>query len=305
MYVIDSKTKEALPAKEISGTQAKHLGSGLAEKILGMLAQKPMYPAEIAKELDVHEQKIYYHVRNLLSSGMIKVEKEEIVAGALARFYSISSPAFFVRYSEMRPAPRVVQEKGKESDFLEPFIKNGRLDAKIIVGSPDPHGPEMSRSRDGYFAVDLALFLGSFLDSGDKPAVLLDTEVSTSDLKGNLILVGGPIVNTITSEVNSSLPVHFDPRAKWNVVSGPSGKQYPDEEAGIVVKVPNPYNRVKRLLVVAGKRKAGTAAAVRAFVSRFDKIREGNAKDQIVSAHVVRGLDKDSDGRIDDAEILE
>ena len=43
------------------------LGS-LSWKILTMLSKKEMYPLEIAKQLGMHEQKIYYHIRKLCQS---------------------------------------------------------------------------------------------------------------------------------------------------------------------------------------------------------------------------------------------
>ena len=49
--------------------------------------------------------------------------------------------------------------------FLEPFVKDGKLNSTIIIGSPQSHGPERARSNDGYYAIDIALFLGSFFGS--------------------------------------------------------------------------------------------------------------------------------------------
>src|SRR3989344_2403073 len=104
MFVIDKQKNEvfSLPAKEIRPEDAASVSSELASKILHLIAREPMYTIDIAKSLKMHEQKIYYHIRN-------------------------------------------------ESEFLEPFISNGQLDSLIIVGSPDPHGPDKARSRDGYY----------------------------------------------------------------------------------------------------------------------------------------------------------
>lgn len=71
---------------------------------------------------------------------------------------------------------------------------------------------------------------------------------------------------------------------------------------GIISKCVNPYNKEKRLLLVAGIRNWGTKAAIITFLKHFREIENKN-KDSF--SMVVRGLDLNSDGLVDDAEILE
>ena len=79
MFIVDKQKNEvySLPAKEINAENAKSIGSSLAQKILHLLAKEAMYPIHIAKALKVHEQKIYYHIRNLEKAGIIQVVKNE------------------------------------------------------------------------------------------------------------------------------------------------------------------------------------------------------------------------------------
>ncbi|MBN2454076.1 S-layer protein [Candidatus Woesearchaeota archaeon] len=306
MFVIDKRKNEivSLPAQEIKASDAKNLSSELAIKILRLLAQKPMYPIELAKELKVHEQKVYYHVRNLEGCGAIKVVKEEERQGATAKYYAAERPAFVVKLKELEATQKIFQMKG-DSEFLEPFIADGKLNALIIVGSPDPHGPEKARSRDGYYGMDLALFLGTFLNYVPATNVKLDTEVRDKDLKNNLIIIGGPIVNKITSIVNAKLPVRFEEREQWAIKSTITGNSYPSDESGLIVKAKNPFNPDKRVLVVSGKRHSGTRAAIIAFLKHFREIVEGNLHEKKIKAKVVEGIDLDSDGIVDDVEIRE
>ena len=55
--------------KEISilndSQKLKMILGSLSWKILTILSKKEMYPIEIAKQLGMHEQKIYYHIRKL------------------------------------------------------------------------------------------------------------------------------------------------------------------------------------------------------------------------------------------------
>jgi len=50
------------------------------------------------------------------------------------------------------------------------------MNSIIVVSSPDPHGRFGAASSDGYAAIDLALFLGSFLK---KPRNKLQTRYSS------------------------------------------------------------------------------------------------------------------------------
>ena len=165
MFIVD-RNKDgfiSLPAKEIKPEDAKTLSSGLAVRILKLLAAKPMYPIELANELKVHEQKVYYNIRNLEGAGIIRVVKQEGRQGAVAKYYGLDKPSVFVRFRELEETHKLFSPK-KGSEFLEPFVKDGQLNALIVVGSPDPHGPEKARSKDGYYGMDLALFLGTFLN---------------------------------------------------------------------------------------------------------------------------------------------
>ena len=303
MFIIEKQKNEiySLPAKEISVEHAKSVSSELAQKILSLLAKESMYPIDIAKTLKVHEQKIYYHIRNLERAGIIKVVRRETKQGATANFYALTEPAFIIKFRNFETTSKIAQIRN-ESEFLEPFIKNGQLDSLIIVGSPDPHGPDKARSRDGYYGIDLALFLGTFLNYVPKYNVKLDTEVLDRDLSNNLILIGGPVVNKVVEKVNSKLPIRFE---DGNIKSTMSNETYPQDECGLIVKTKNPFNKDKYILVVAGKRFSGTRAAIIAFLKDFKKVTIGNIHNPSIKANVVEGIDLDSDGIIDDIEFRE
>ena len=303
MFIIEKQKNEvySLPAKELSAENAKTISPKLAQKIINLLARESMYPIDIAKALRVHEQKIYYHIRNLEKAGIIKVVKRETKQGATANFYVLAEPAFVIKFKNFEATSKIAQIRN-ESEFLEPFIKDGQLDALIIVGSPDPHGPDKARSRDGYYGMDLALFLGTFLNYVPQFNVKLDTEVREADLNNNLILIGGPVVNKIVEKVNSKLPIRFE---EGKIKSTISNEFYPQDECGLIVKAKSPFNKEKYVIVVAGKRFSGTRAAIIAFLKDFKKVTNGNIHNTNIKAKVVEGIDLDSDGIIDDIEFRE
>jgi DNA-binding transcriptional ArsR family regulator len=296
---------KSLPALEIKPEDAKVISSDLAVKILGLLAKKPMYPVELANTLKMHEQKIYYHIRNLEKSKIIKVVKQEEKQGAVAKYYGLDKPSLVVRFKDLEETHKLFNFKGG-SDFLEPFIKDGQLDALIVVGSPDPHGPEKARSKDGYYGMDLALFLGTFLNYVPKSNVMLDTDTRDKDLKqNNLLLIGGPVVNKVTGLVNNKLPIKFDQDKHWAIHSTISDTTYPSDESGIIVKAKSPFNPDKSIMVVAGKRYSGTRAAMISFLKHFEELAKGNVYKRNIKARVVEGIDLDSDGIIDESEFRE
>src|SRR3989338_1998962 len=212
-------------------------------------------------------------------------------------------PAFVIAFKELDNTQKLLKTPD-ESKVLEPFIQDGKFNALFVVGSPDPHGPEKARSRDGYYGMDLALFLGTFLHYTPGFHVRLDTETKLEDLNENLILIGGPVVNKVIEKVNRHLPVRFDPKLRWAIYSSLSKQTYPTDETGLIVRIKNPFNPTKALLVVGGKRYSGTRAAILGVIRGLKDLAEGNKHDKKVLAKVVEGVDLDSDGIVDAVEFL-
>ena len=127
----------------------------LSWKILQILSEKEIYPMEVARKLNVHEQKVYYHIRKLAKAGAIKVVREEEKKGAVAKYYKATFPAMGVElpfgHQKLNRFPITnIDEKTKK--FLRPLVKDSTFDGKIVVGSPDPHGPFKAKARDGHYA---------------------------------------------------------------------------------------------------------------------------------------------------------
>ena len=126
-----------------------------------------------------------------------------------------------------------------------------------------------------------------------------------SDLKKNLILVGGPKANIIVEKFNKELPVYFDFHREWNIVSQLSKNVYNEDDIGLIAKIKNPFAKNKEILIISGKRFKGTKAATLAIFKYLKEIEKGNRYDPTVIVKVVQGVDRDSDGKIDDVKILE
>ena len=266
-----------------------------------------MCAMDLARELRQHEQKIYYHIRMLEQAGLVKVVKKEKRVGAVAKIYTPTSGILALKVFEP-PKIKDVTTKVKEIKFLHPFIEEGKFNSVVIVGSPDPHGKYKASASDGYCAINLALFFGQFLKRIPVPFYKLDTQVKEKDLKKNLILIGGPKANIIMDKINKQLPIYFDYSEEfleWSIVSSLSKTVYRDKSIGFIARIKSPFKEGKEILVFAGKGFRGSRAAVLGFIRHIDKVEEGNEFNRDVIAKVVKGIDVDSDGIIDDVEFLE
>lgn len=305
--------------KEITIMQDAHklqmiLGK-LSWHILTMLAKKEMYPLEIAKQLGVHEQKIYYHIKKLAKAGAIKIVREEKRKGATAKYYKTTSPAFGIELSEEYVTIQHVQlqrvDKQLQDFFKEYISREGTLDGKIVVGSPTPHGPFKTSGRDGHYAAHLALFIGQLARMPEDFIVKLDVDVKAEkEEKNNLILVGGPGTNLLTQEVNEYLPVKFNMQSSnqgflfGGLMSEKTQRIYTADAIGVIAKIVNPWDSTKRIMILAGNKAVGTKACVIALTNFWRKtLQQYQGEDTF--ATVIQGFDLDGDGKVDSIEVME
>jgi len=275
----------------------------LAWKILNLINEQPSYPNEIAKKLKVNEQNIYYHIRNLQKSRLIECISEEKKQGAVCKYFVPTAQAFGIELSG-RKSEKELKINPAVKDFFFEFIRKGTFDGSIVVGSPLPHGPHLTEAQDGHYAVHLAMFLGNLCGLRKNQFIVkLDTEVKSEKKQNrNMILIGGPVTNMICTDVNKKMKVNFDWDKNWFIQAGKM--RYLDENAGIIAKVKNPWDDSKSVIVLAGVRFIGTKACIMALTQHHKKILEKYDRHKDFYC-VVRGLDRDGDGQLDDVEILE
>ena len=313
-----SKDKEQQETKEIAiydhPERLKLMLNQLTWRILLLLSEKEMYPMEIAKKLDVHEQKVYYHIRKLLKAKAIKKTKEEERKGAIAKYYKANFPAFGVELpfgGQKRKigTPTFIDKRIEQ--FLNPILKESFFDGKIVVGSPDPHGPFKTSARDGHYASYLTFFLGQYAELPDEFAIKLDVDVKAEkEEKNNLILVGGPGTNLLTQEINDHLPIRFNMTPSKHgflfsgLVSQNTKNVYTADTMGLIAKIVNPWDKEKRIVVFAGNKAVGTKACVLAFAKFWKQaLKKYQGEDNF--ATVIQGFDLDGDGKVDAIEVLE
>jgi DNA-binding CsgD family transcriptional regulator len=294
--------------------QLKTILSTLSWQILALLSKNEMYPLEIARQLGIHEQKVYFHIRKLAKAGAITVQKEEKKKGATAKYYKTVSPAFGIELpSDYRPIQNLCLLSVDEQlqKFFKEFVRNGFFDGKIVVGSPQPHGPFKTSARDGHYAAHLALFMGQFTNMPTEFVVKLDVDVKVEkEEKNNLILVGGPGTNLLTQEINEHLPIKFIMHSSeqgfllGGLSSNKTSQVYTSDVSGLIAKIVNPWDKTKRIVILAGNKAVGTKACVIALTNFWKKTLQ-KYKDADTFAVVIQGFDLDGDGKVDSIEVNE
>lgn len=282
--------------------------SGLALAVVRELARQPMCAMDLAKKLGQHEQKVYYHLRKMRDAGIVRLERSEPRFGMTAKIYSLVSPVVAAKLSEdlYESLPANSMHDPETRKALQPFVADGKFNAKMIVGAPAPHGTYEATARDGIHAIELAMFMGKYISSYDAMPYKMDVEVDGhKDMKQNLILLGSPKINTIVEKVNSGLPIFFDLEKEWSIVSKLTGNRYNYDYDAVIARFKNPFNKKKEILLLAGLHSRGLKTAVLAFTRHTHEIMKGNIENSKIAAKVVRGVDKDGDGIVDSVTFME
>lgn len=306
----NEKGKTAYDSKILDSPGSFSVLSPIAIKIIKVLAEKPTSAIDISRKLKINWQKAYYYMRKLEKAGLIASLYTERRHGMVAKIYSVVSPVISAKLYETGGTE--VKDTGRSmpleiNEFLSPFIKDGSLNAKIIVGDTERHGKYEARAIDSPFLINFMLFLGSMLNNFDTSRVIykFDTEVTDNDLKNNLILIGNPKINSITDRINDSLPIYFDVNNDFRIVSRLTGSKYQYNLDAVILKTKNPFYKDKEMLLLAGKRSSGLQSAVLAVMTESKEILNGNIKNKDMIAKVVTGIDSDSDGIVDQVKFHE
>lgn len=294
-----SEDNNAIGCAEITSSSVGVLSEDRL-KMLELLAKEPLYPAQLAREMHMSVQTVYYHVKLLEDAGLVKFVEYEEKRGAVAKKFASVSDSLAIVLNKDAWKRNVVKKKNLP-ELLIPFIKNGFFNGRMVLGSPDPHGKYRARGSE-LCMVEFSALLGQYA-AFSFPLYSLDTELRESEKKQNLILAGGPKVNVLVSEINKNLPIKFE-EAAFDIYSTLSKKKY-GENVGVVELINSPFARNSKILLLGGLNQHGTRAAVLSLVKKMKQIQEGNMYNSKVIAKVVEGFDDNGDGVVDTVEILE
>ncbi len=301
-YIFDDTQKTVVPTVLLKSEETlKSIAHPVRARLLKELAHEPMYPLQLSRKLKLHEQNIYYHIRALEQAGLIKKDRTEARAGTIAQYYTTTKTAysFIPDFVKSTPADIKFHEYQQVPELLKPFVRDGKINCKIVVGAPYPHGELNRVEKCGHLAGEVAALLGKYGIPSSK-ITYLDTEIE--DLRDNLVIISGLYVNTAQKAINGKIPIRFN-ESGTKIISDFSKEEYSEPDIGFIVKAKNPVDKRFNIIVLAGIEMQGTMAAVHAFTRHFSRIEAGNMFDKGVSAKVVQAIE--NKGQVVDIRFLE
>ena len=271
-------------------SKVKILSNPIRIKILDMLLEKPGYASKVAEELKISPQLLNFHLKVLERAGIVKREK----FGGLS-IYRVDKDGFVILLGNGKNGIFSTYPK-----IFQGFInEEGFIDCKIVTGATYPSEDRERIDRTSYLCGEIACILGNY----GKPAgrlIYWDSEIK--DLKDNFILISGPLVNKLTDIFNDYLPIRFLKEKKC-IYSELSKLKYDYRQTGIIVKIKNPFDKSKEILVIAGGDGYGTKIAVYSVLRHLDEIEKGNSYAEGIIARIVKGNVRDK--RIEKTRFIE
>jgi DNA-binding transcriptional ArsR family regulator len=246
------------------------LAHRLRWKIMKLLIQdEPIYAKQLARELNVSESKIHYHLTQLRNARLIEIEGLRSIKQGRAKLLRPVATDFLLSLLNNR-------SKLKESVFnkliLPRFCTPELFEGRIIVGSSVPHGRYDAISRDGHLVGELSWYFGANLAGISRlsPPNLVVTDLKYLSEKpariSNLILIGGHITNELTAKYNKTLKEKFNVFFTENkIVSGKQEFSKPNQALLAIFRNPNDVE--KWVLVLAGVRSLGTRSTIYSIVN--------------------------------------
>jgi DNA-binding transcriptional ArsR family regulator len=277
----------------------------LGQKILALLSSGPKYPAEMARSLGAHHQTVYYHIGRLEKAGLISRVRSEHIRGGEANLFALASDGYAVEFpvrGEPFPTMKSYGRSRALGRFFKEFVKDGELDGWMVVGSPIQHGSAGTQARDGHYAVQLGFALGQFVNLPAIFPVKLDVDLKAEKLlPSNMMVVGGPRNNAVAEELNPHLPLRFS-QDGWGSIVDEEGKAFGSELDCLVEKIRNPWDQSRTCVIAAGLTGAGTKAAIIGVCNFAENLFEDYRGGDF--AALLRGVDRDGDGKVDSVDIL-
>lgn len=277
------KEDEFLPAKEIDEKGLKALNSETRRKILEKASEKKVSIEDLTEELDIGQQAAYYHVEDMVGSGLLEASEGR------PRYFEAENTAYYFRPGFVEPEENPLMLENVPEIFRG-FVENRKINARIVVGAPYPHGGHNRRHKSAYKAGELACILGNY---GRRRGQVIHTDTEIEN-KGSLgygpiISVAGPLVNTVSEELNGNLPAKFT-ESHDKIIT--EENTYSSDEVGFVAR--GEVNGNLRM-IAAGLYGLGTSAAIEALAKTPGQLGENGA--------VVRGYGTKQS--IEEVEILE
>ncbi|OLS27548.1 MAG: hypothetical protein HeimC3_03270 [Candidatus Heimdallarchaeota archaeon LC_3] len=266
-------------------------------EILNSLSSSPKTVKELSKEMRLSEQAVYYHIKKLLNLEIItyqeEIEKLPSTTVKIHRYSLVSDKIIIDMFpgsnssnSYFHKAVSGINTRiPKFLRFIAP--KKSIIEGFLVVGSAIIHGKYNATAQDGHYVGYIGFLLGQLGLQYRKnfSFVKLDTEINRENLQNtNMIVIGGPKVNVITSELqdNDFLPITFEISKINTITNKKVKKSITDPLIGVIQLIANPWShsKKKKILLLCGPSRIGTQIAVYAITHFSDKIDEKLTKNK-------------------------
>lgn len=166
----------------------------------------------------------------------------------------------------------------RPAGHLWAWVKNSQSPLEIVVSTcPNRDSTEYTDTiypQEAHAAAEVESYLKGAIRTDVK--LVLSARPSEA-IRHNLVVIGGPKHNDVTQCLLSRLDIrfHFDGHTlvrysdgwRWNPdVRRIDGRDWSIEDFAVVVRAPNPFDRKKTVLLIAGCRTHGCLAGARAMI---------------------------------------
>ena len=165
-----------------------------------------------------------------------------------------------------------------EPSVLDRASYQGKLIIVYGTQNPDESGNEYDRETAYLLAERLRETYMRLYGQAPSIVVKADGNLTDEDLRGNLILIGDPVANSITARLNENLPVCFTFNGSWvlrrnpnavenftafrvtenNISVIPPNSPVPSGVFGVIETIRNPWNPKEYVLIIEGLDRYGT-----------------------------------------------
>lgn len=127
--------------------QIHALSHPMRQRILSILYQKEMTNKQIASSLNEVPSKVYFHVKELLDAGLIKLTKEKQNHSIIEKFYTTSAHSF-------RLSPEIELAKTDEHVLFESTLREA---SRNLFDSLDEHNGKIPDAKISHQVVPLTV----------------------------------------------------------------------------------------------------------------------------------------------------
>ncbi len=265
------------------GSFERYLNELLTESLAEYIALKSGIPQDLVTFRTLQMATVLYPIQDFLGEYEIfeKIRKENetlfeyapIMAEHMGKW---ATPENISKYFKMKTPITVVEAE-------ERIYYVGRV--IIVYGTQNPDKSGVEYDKETAYMLKEMYEKGFRAYYGASPSIFVksDVNLTSEDFKENLILIGGPVANKITRELNTKLPIIFIYNKSWEVKRNPTAVHEfhaflvssdsimelslnsTTRAIGVSQVVRNPWNEDNFIIVIEGVDRYGTRRMLEEF----------------------------------------